>query len=174
MVLQNSMTAIDTADTVCQLVIELLLNPTHPIDFESHARVLAGEAVARQGRVGAELLSQRRPGTKPSEAVEAYAGVYWNWMHTFSIEIRAEGTRLGMRLQGRPSEAFSLSHYEDDVFCWWMPHDEIMRRGRYTGYGPKHYLISFSVAVGGQVRALRWAWDPAREGRPEVFTKETS
>ncbi|KAH6615502.1 beta-lactamase/transpeptidase-like protein [Chaetomium sp. MPI-SDFR-AT-0129] len=173
-VLQNSITAIDTADIVCQLVIELLLSPTHPIDFVFHARVLAGEAVARQGRVGAELLSQRRPGTKPSEAIEAYASVYWNCMHTFSIEIRAEGARLGMRLQGRASEEFWLSHYEDDTFCWWMPHDEIMRRGRYTDYGPKHYLISFSVAVGREVGALRWAWDPAREGRPEVFTKETS
>ncbi len=172
--LQNSITAIDTADLVCQLVIELLLSPTHPIDFESHARALTREAVARQGRVGAELLSQRRTGIKPSQAAEAYAGVDWNSMHTFSIEIRAEGTRLGMRLQGRASEEFWLSHYEDETFCWWMPHDEIMRRGRYTDYGPVHYFISFSVAVGGEVGALRWAWDSAREDRLEVFTKETS
>lgn len=173
-ILQNSMTAIDTPDIVCQLVIELLLSPTHPIDFESHARALTQEAVSRQGQVGTELLSRRQTGTKPSQEAEAYAGAYWNSMHTFSIEVREEGTRLSMRLQGRVSEEFWLSHYEYDTFCWWMPHDEIMRRGRYTDYGPAHYLISFSVAVGGEVSALRWALEPGGEDRPEIFTKETS
>ncbi|KAK4237964.1 beta-lactamase/transpeptidase-like protein [Achaetomium macrosporum] len=170
--LQNSTAAIDTADTVCQLVLELLLNPTHPIDFVSHTRKLSGEALCLQSRVGAALLSRRRPGRKPSRALEAYAGVYWNYMRTFSIEILADGRKLRMRLQRRASEEFWLSHYEDDTFSWWMPHDEIMRRGRYVGYGPKHYLISFSVPVTGEVDSLRWAWDTTREEVPEVFTKE--
>ncbi|KAL2175487.1 beta-lactamase/transpeptidase-like protein [Thermothelomyces heterothallicus CBS 202.75] len=173
LVLQNSITAVDTADIVCQLVLELLLNPTQPIDFESQARALTREAVARQGRVGAELLARRELGTTPSKPLRAYAGVYRNYVHTFSIEIRARGDRLCMRLQGLASEEFWLSHYEHDTFCWWMPHDEIMRRGRYTDYGPEHYLISFSLTTGGKVGALHWAWDPARLDRPEVFTKET-
>lgn len=79
--------------------------------------------------------------------------------------------KLRISLQGRETEVFKLTHYEIDTFSWWMPFDEIARRGRYiTDYPASYYLIKFSSKRGNGIDALSWAWDPNLPQDFEVFS----
>lgn len=110
-------------------------------------------------RIKKELDMKRKPGTIRRPQGE-YSGKYWNEIKNFCIEVIEMDGKLEMRFQGRESEAFELAHYEDDTFTWWMPYDEIARRGRYIGdYAALYYLIKFSSSAGGGIDTLGWAWN---------------
>jgi hypothetical protein len=63
--------------------------------------------------------------------------------------------------QGLDTERFKLNHYEDDIFTWLLPRNELSRRGRWVGsdQGPLFWKAVFKTSGGPSIDALSWAHD---------------
>ncbi|KAG7287782.1 hypothetical protein NEMBOFW57_007297 [Staphylotrichum longicolle] len=171
-VLQNSLAPIDTADFVCQYLLETLLDAKEPNDYPKLAAEFTAIGLGHMDRIKQELDGQKRIGTAPRPLCE-YSGNYWNEIKNFFIQIVEKDGKLQMRLQGRESETFDLVYYKDETFTWWMPYDEIARRGRYIGdYAASYYLINFSSSAGKRIDTLGWAWDSNTPDKMATFTAE--
>ncbi|KAJ5349895.1 beta-lactamase/transpeptidase-like protein [Penicillium brevicompactum] len=168
-VLQNSIAPIDTADFVRQYLLEGFLHTKRPNDYKQLATEFTTQSLGHMDRIKKDLDTNRMAGTSP-RPLDDYTGIYWNHIANFSIEISQVDSALQMCFQGRASEVFQLTHYHDDVFSWWMPYDEVARRGRtITDYPASYYLISFSSKDGEGIHVLKWAWDPNMETDVEEF-----
>ncbi|WVN90649.1 uncharacterized protein L203_105891 [Cryptococcus depauperatus CBS 7841] len=105
-----------------------------------------------------------------SRELKTYAGTYWEPSHIFKIVVTVEKGELYWALQGLDSEKFRLTHYEDDVFTWLQPRNDLSRRGRWMGpnRGPSLWKVEFKMGDGPD--RLFWAHDkgvPAAEFRKE-------
>ena len=171
-VLQNSLAPIDTADFVCQYLLETLLDTKEPNDYPKLAAEFTAIGLDHMDRIKKELDMERKPGTLRHPQRE-YSGKYWNDIKNFYIEVLETDGKLQMRFQGRESETFELTHHAYDNFTWWMPYDEIARRGRYIGdYAASYYLINFSSSSGNRIDTLGWAWDLNSPNEMATFSAE--
>lgn len=169
-VLQNSIAPIDTADFVCQHLLEGFLHTERSNDYMQLATKFTTLILGHMDRIKRELDANKRMGTSPRPLAE-YTGRYWNQIGNFVIEVSEMDGELRMAFQGKASEVFELSHYHDDTFSWWMPYDEVARRGRIvTDFQAPYYLISFSSKDGDGINVLKWAWDPNMATGVEVFS----
>lgn len=173
-VLQNSIAPIDTADFVCQCLLEGFLHTKRPNDYKQLATEFTTQSLGHMDRIKKDPDTNRMVGTSP-RPLDDYTGMYWNQIENFFIEISQVDGALQMCFQGRASEVFQLTHYHDDVFSWWMRYDEVARRGRtITDYQASYYLISFSSKDGEGIHVLKWAWDPNMEIDVEEFRSRSS
>lgn len=169
-VLQNSSSPLDTADFVSQCLLEKFLDTKTPNNYKQLSQAYAQQGLGHQERVRQKLEEKRNSNTTPKK-LQAYIGKYWNDIHNFCIEVCEADGKLQMRLQGLESEAFALNHYENDTFTWWMPHDEVARRGRFiAGYDASYYLITFS-GKDDEFDTLHWAWDSNLADEASLFKK---
>lgn len=168
-VLQNSLAPIDTADFVCQYLLESFLHTKRPNDYKQLATEFTARGLDHMDRIKAELDARKIPATF-ARPLAYYTGKYWNQIGNFFIEISEVDGGLRMSFQGRASEVFQLTHYHHDTFSWWMPYDEVARKGRLIlDYSAPYYLISFSSRDGNGIHVLNWAWDPNMPTNPEEF-----
>ncbi|CAG8389661.1 unnamed protein product [Penicillium salamii] len=173
-VLQNSIAPIDTADFVCQYLLEGFLHTKRPNDFKQLATEFTTRSLGHMDRIKKDLDTNKIVGASPRPLAD-YTGTYWNQIEDFFIEISEVDGDLQMCFQGRASEMFQLTHYHDDIFSWWMPYDEVARKGRtITDYPASYYLISFSSQDGDGIRVLKWAWDPNMATDVEEFWSRSS
>jgi hypothetical protein len=118
-----------------------------------------------------ELQRARKNGTSPRD-LSAYAGTYWDRLRIVKVVVTVEDAGLYWALQGLASEKFRLTHYEDDVFTWLQPRNELSRRGRWVGtdQGPSFWKVEFKARPDGTPDRLYLVHDndvPADEFRKE-------
>jgi hypothetical protein len=118
-----------------------------------------------------ELQKARKNGTSPRD-LSSYAGTYWDRLHLVKVVVTVEDNNLYWALQGLKSEKFRLTHYEDDIFTWLQPRNELSRRGRWVGtdQGPSFWKVEFKAGQDGKPDRLYWVHDndvPADEYRKE-------
>jgi hypothetical protein len=173
-VLQNSLAPIDTADFVGQMLVEAVLGVPEPKNYVQLAKEFTDQSLQHISDISAELTKRRKLGTQP-RAFKQYVGTYWNSASNFRIDIDEDGDDLRLQFQRHPDEIYVLRHYQDDVFEWLMPYNEVVRRRRYVNdFGADFYLIRFHFrhlmeGHESSSNGLFWEWDPATPGDPEYF-----
>nr|ODN86267.1 hypothetical protein L203_04387 [Cryptococcus depauperatus CBS 7841] len=167
-ILSNALALNDVPDWVGQLVLEEFLEVP---EGERNDFISAGKtSVAVNLAWYRDLAKELQPRNSISRELEAYAGTYWDDIHILKIVVTVEEGELYWALQGLDSEKFRLTHYEDDVFTWLQPRNELSRRGRwvYTNLDLRFWKIVFKLGDGPD--RLFWAHDkgvPAAEFKKE-------
>lgn len=156
-VLTNSMALNDAADWIGQLLVEILLDSSTSNDY-IHATVSAKRAIEKFNELS-RTMEADSTGSKPPRDLGKYTGSYVGVGGLFLIDIVLVEGSLEMRLQGRKCQAFRLRHQHDDVFSWFLPFDEQIKRGLFIEYKPEHYLIRFQSGDETGFRCLNWAHD---------------
>ena len=168
--LTNSLALNDMPDWVAQLVLEEILEVPDRNDYVQAAAASAAETLKWYPATRAALRAAQRMGTSPRNLAE-YTGTYWDDIHVFKIVVTLENERLAWAFQGLDSEKFPLTHYEDDVFTWLQPRNELAKRGRWVDQGPDFWKADFRGGGTGSIDTLYWVHDI---GVPAVrYTKET-
>ncbi|WVO18185.1 hypothetical protein L204_105889 [Cryptococcus depauperatus] len=156
-VLSNAHALNDVSDWVGQLVLEEFLKVP---ELERNDYISAGKTSAA---VNLEwypnLVKELQARNGISRELETYAGTYWEPSHIFKIVVTVEKGELYWALQGLDSEKFRLTHYEDDVFTWLQPRNELSRRGRWMGSNKGHSLWKVEFKMGDGPDRLFWAHD---------------
>ncbi|KAI5865741.1 putative D-aminoacylase [Durotheca rogersii] len=165
----NALALNDVPDWVGQLVLEEFLEvpESQRNDYIEASKISSAENLKWYPNLIKELQQAQRNGTSPKE-LESYVGTYWDRLHIFKIVVTVESGALYWALQGLESEKFRLSHYEDDVFTWLQPREELSRRGRWVGtdQGPSFWKVEFKIGEAGKPNRLYWVHDndvPAAE-----------
>lgn len=169
----NALALNDVPDWVGQLVLEELLEvpESERNDYIAAAKASAAVNLKWHPNLVKELQGAQKNGTSPRK-LETYIGTYWDPVHIFKIVVTVENGELHWALQGLESEKFRLTHYEDDVFTWLQPRNELSRRGRWVGpdQGPSFWKVEFKVGEEGVPDRLFWVHDndvPAVEYRKQ-------
>jgi CubicO group peptidase (beta-lactamase class C family) len=168
----NALALNDVPDWVGQLVLEEFLGvpEAERVNFIEAAKTSVAENLKWYPTLIEDLNRAQKNGTSP-RSLEDYTGTYWDHIRAFKIVVTLEEGKLYWALQGLETEKFSLAHYEDDVFTWLQPRNELSRRGRWVGgdQGPDFWKADFK-AEGSEIKKLFWAHDS--DVPPREFTKE--
>lgn len=167
-VLTNTLGLTDTADTVSQLLTEILFDLPEKHDFVDLTQKIVDVELKSLSNVADQLERERTPGTT-SRDLKDYVGTYRNVLGTMKVEIALKDNKLAMRFQDLEEETFALEHYEYDTFTWWFSRDECARRGRFTNYGYEYFRVSF-VGKAGTIDRLTWK-TVSQLPEPEVFMR---
>lgn len=170
----NALALNDVPDWVGQLVLEELLEvpESERNDYVSAGKTSAAVNLKWYPNLIKELQEAQKNGTSSRE-LETYVGTYWDPIRIFKITVTVENDELYWALQGLNSEKFRLTHYEDDVFTWLQPRNDLSQRGRWVGpdQGPSFWKVEFKIGEDGKPDRLFWAHD---NGVPAVeYKKET-
>ncbi|KAL8708942.1 MAG: hypothetical protein Q9220_006274 [cf. Caloplaca sp. 1 TL-2023] len=165
-VLTNTLGLSDTADTVSQLLTEVLFDLPEKHDFVALTQKIVAVEIESMSTIEDTLERERKLGTLPRD-LRDYVGTYQNSIGTMKIDIMLQESKLVMRFQGLEEETFGLEHYEHDVFTWWYTRDECVRRGRFTNSPAEYFKIGFEGRE-GVIHSLAWKTGSAD---PEVFWK---
>ncbi|KAG4434299.1 hypothetical protein IFR05_010212 [Cadophora sp. M221] len=157
-VLTNSMALNDAADWIGQLLVEILLDSPTRNDYVHLATVSTKRAIEKFNELSRTMEEDGTGANQPGN-LRKYTGSYVGVGGLFLIDILLVEGSLEMRLQGRKSQAFRLRHQHDDVFSWFLPFDEQIKRGLFIEYKPEHYLIRFQSEDQTGFRSLNWAHD---------------
>ncbi|KAK3377155.1 beta-lactamase/transpeptidase-like protein [Lasiosphaeria ovina] len=172
-VLSNSLPLNDAADWVGQLLIERIFETKGGPDFVKLAKESAQAHLQYCEEVGLELETLKNNGAPASRPFEDYAGDYYNLIGNLRLQVKHDEGKLSLLFQGLPSEAYALHRLDSDTFHWHVPHNEDIKRARFTVMDANFYQIKFVAATGGKIDQLVWAHEPdISEG--EVFTKRKS
>ncbi|KAF2804960.1 beta-lactamase/transpeptidase-like protein [Mytilinidion resinicola] len=106
-------------------------------------------------------LAQERKYDTSAKPLEEYVCTYWDAIHVFKIDVVLKEGQLYWLLQGLESEKFLLNNYEDDLFTWLLPRNELSKRGRWVGgdEGPDFWKAVFKTGDGGKIDKLSWSHD---------------
>ncbi|KAL8807105.1 MAG: hypothetical protein Q9182_000938 [Xanthomendoza sp. 2 TL-2023] len=167
-VLTNTLGLTDTADTVSQLLTEILFNMPEEHDFVELTQKIVDVELKSLSNAADQLERERAVGTK-SRNLEEYVGTYRNVLGTLKIEILLKDNKLVMRFQDLDEETFAMEHYEHDIFSWWMSRNECARRGRFTNHGYEYFKIAF-FETAGTVDRLVWKTAYGLP-EPEIFMR---
>jgi len=161
-VTSNALALNDVPDWVGQLVLEEFLGvpDAQRNDYIKAAEESVTNNLKWHPELVQKLKSVQKNGTSP-KSLEEYVGTYWNDIHIFKIVVTLEDGKLFWALQGLDSEKFLLNHYEDDIFTWLAPRNELSSRGRWVGpdQGPEFWKIQFKVGTDGRINRLYWMHD---------------
>ncbi|KAI4177689.1 MAG: hypothetical protein LQ343_000152 [Gyalolechia ehrenbergii] len=152
--LANPLALNDTADTVLQLVTEILFDLPEKHDFVDLTQQIFGVEVRPMERVRDQLEQERTFGTAPKD-INNYVGTYQNFLRTMRVEILLIDKKRAMRLQGLEEETYAMEYYRYDTFMRWFSWDECARWGRFTNYGCEFYRIKF-IEEAGAIHVLTW------------------
>lgn len=170
-VMTNTLALNDCADWVGQLVLETLIGIKDKNDYLELSRRSVATSLAWHSTVEAALKKNQILGTSPRK-FEDYTGTYTNSIKTMKIEVTQGDERLYFALQGLESEKYELTHYQDNVFTWLQPRNELAGRGRFTHQESLYYILRFSVDDVGKIAKLAWTHD-ADVPDGEIFLKES-
>lgn len=170
-VMTNTLALNDCADWVGQLVLEALIGTEDKNDYLDLARTSVANLLAWHSTVEAALKKNQVHGTSPRNLQE-YTGIYANCIKIMKIEVTQENNKLSFAIQGLESEKYELTHYQDDIFTWLRPRNELAGRGRFTHKGFLYYLLRFSAGDDGKIATLAWAHD-ADVPNGEIFDKQS-
>lgn len=169
----NALALNDVPDWVGQLVIEEFLDvpESERNDYISAARSSSTENLKWYPSLTKQLCEAQKNGTSPRK-LETYVGTYRDPIHIVKIVVTVEDGELYWALQDLESEKFRLTHYEEDVFTWLQPRNELSLCGRWVGpdQGPDFWKVEFKVDDDGRLDRLFWVHDndvPAVEYRKE-------
>ncbi|KAK4141290.1 beta-lactamase/transpeptidase-like protein [Dichotomopilus funicola] len=169
----NALALNDVPDWVGQMVLEEFLEvpASERNDYLAAAKTSVATNLQWYPDLVEELQRAQKNGTS-ARNLSAYVGTYWDHLHIVKVAITVEGDHLYWALQGLESEKFRLAHYEDDIFTWLQPRNELSRRGRWVGtdQGPSFWKVEFRVGPDGDPDRLYWVHDndvPADEYRKE-------
>ncbi|KAM0248984.1 hypothetical protein ACHAP5_003193 [Fusarium lateritium] len=170
-VLTNSLALNDAADWIGQLIIEELLEVSSDLknDFVNLAEAAVAENLKWYTWVLDELEKGQKSGTSP-KSLEEYVGTYWDELHIVKIEVVLSDDKLYWLIQGLETERFALKHYQDDIFTWLQPRNDLSKRGRWVGsdQDAEFWKVAFKANESGQIKQLVWAHDG---GVPPVIYK---
>jgi CubicO group peptidase (beta-lactamase class C family) len=169
----NALSLNDVPDWVGQMVLEEFLEvpASERNDYLAAAMTSLKMNLRWYPYLVRDLQRAQKKGTSPRE-LGAYAGTYWDSLHIFKIIVTVEeDNRLYWALQGLETEKFVLTHYEDDIFTWLQPRNELSRRGRWVGadQGPSFWKVEFKAGPDGKPDRLYWVHD---NGVPAVEYKK--
>jgi len=156
-VLTNSTAFNDAADWVGQLVVEAVLHAPEKNDYVRLSRESSNAVLEKAVELEKTLEEQRIRGTKHKPLL-SYTGKYFNNLGNFFLQISENDGQLEVRFQGRQSQAYKLSHYHNDVFSWYLPRNEQLKRGRWFITDPELYKVKFGGGD-GKVDRLVWTYD---------------
>lgn len=88
-----------------------------------------------------------------------YVGTYWNAIRVMEIVVTLEDGVLYWAQQGLETERFTLNHYQDDIFTWLQPRNELVKRGRWVDQPKVFWKVRFRSSDANQVDILSWAHD---------------
>ncbi|KAK5630241.1 hypothetical protein RRF57_005956 [Xylaria bambusicola] len=181
-IVANASHAGDVADWASQMIIEELLEAPIRHDWERKANGVLSKITNHLPTVKRELDENQRRGTRPPYPLPRYKGSYWNDTFNLKIDINVQGDHLLMSFNGVtiPSAekdksmcdvakkiTYSLRHYEDNTFEWFLPHNKSVSKGRFVHLGTTE---SFLIRFKGTNRLL---WQTGDFGsQPSVFIKK--
>jgi hypothetical protein len=138
-------------------------------DYVEAARTSAAQTLKWYPTVKGQLSRTRKHNTS-AKNLEAYTGTHRNAISTMKMVVTIEMNSLYYAVQGLESENYILEHYEDDIFTWIRPRNELVARGRWVDQGPEFWKIKFLLDEGGHVDRLNWVHD-AEVTEGETFYK---
>lgn len=157
-ILTNSLTLNDTPDWVGQMILEEILEVPERNNYIKTARDSVAENAKWYPTTVEELRKQQKNGSSPRN-LEDYVGIFWDDIHVFKIEVTLEEGVLYWALQGLESEKFHLNHFEEDVFTWLQPRNELAKRGRWVDQGAPFWKVEFKINAVGGIDKLLWVHD---------------
>ena len=170
-VMTNTLALNDCADWVGQLVLESLIGVRDKNDYLELARRSVSTSLAWHSTVEAALKENQVHNTS-ARNLEEYTGTYTNSIKTMKIEVTQRDDKLFFALQGLQSEKYELTHYQNDIFTWLRPRNELARRGRFTHQKSLYYMLRFNASGNGEIGQLSWTHD-ADVPDGESFDKES-
>ncbi|KAF2971292.1 hypothetical protein GQX73_g2242 [Xylaria multiplex] len=180
-VLSNSLGLANSVELVGRLLIEELFgNTVNTTEYIEYATRTARERVAAMPMIKRQLM-QNRSGHSPVNPLKTYVGTYCNSINTFFIKIREEKGYLRVHFMGLDSEGFDLQPYQYNSFFWYLSHDELSQRARYTVYPKEYYVLQFGWVSDGvdtsyhvesdTINAVRWKHEFAVDDKGEIFRR---
>ena len=199
-VLSNSLPLADCVRLVGQLLIEELfgntINASHYLEF---AKSAAEQSASHMSHIKDDLLEHKTVDS-PAYPLQAYVGKYYNAPGNCFVDIREverDGERqLRVYFMGSSSsqranttekrhdedrDGFDLEPYQHNSFFWWMSHDELAQRARYTNWPKEYYIIEFDLSDREQgcvcsdaephIKCLRWKHEFSLPGPGELFRR---
>lgn len=134
LVLSNSLALTDVPDWVGQMVLQELLDvpEAERIDFARFARASIQINLEWESRISKGLAQGKPGGVKPPKDLDCYAGEYVDASGTFRIVVSTGCGKLHWAFQGLDSERYELQPYHGHIFTWFLPRNELSRRGRWV------------------------------------------
>ncbi|KAF2184923.1 hypothetical protein K469DRAFT_708702 [Zopfia rhizophila CBS 207.26] len=174
----NSIALGDVSGWVSMALLEALVDTPEPSDYLALATEAAGNAALSVKRFEEKLEAARTTGAAPRSR-EDYVGRYRDEKRRWVIDVRARDTApsgLEVAFQGLDSQAWALSHYENDTFSWLASREEQARRGRMVTYPlvADHFKLYFQADHGGsgKIDRLLWKHEALAPVEQQYFMKE--
>jgi hypothetical protein len=137
-------------------------------DYIEAARTSAAQTLKWYPTVTAKVSRTQKHNTS-AKNLALYTGTYWNSIRTMKMVVTVEMNSLDYAVQGLQSEKYILEHYENDVFTWIRPRNELVARGRWVDQGPEFWKIKFRFDEDGGVDRLKWVHDAEVTGGESIY-----
>jgi CubicO group peptidase (beta-lactamase class C family) len=165
----NASARLDTADYSAQILLAALFDMEIPKLYPELAN-----SVVKMQFGWFEKLNQFLEGCKtdvpPTHPLSAYAGTYWNAIHSTKLVITTRGAGLHVSLQGMPKSTFDLQPCDGDTFYWPADREyELVDRAMWFNLFPGFHMFNFTT---NKKRVLSVWWQHEQKMDAEEFTKE--
>ena len=174
----NSIALGDVSGWISMALLEALIDTPEPSDYLALATEAARNAALHVKRFEEKLDATRKVDTTPRSRAE-YIGRYHDSKRGWFLDIRPQDSTasgLEVAFQGLDSQAWPLSHFEDDSFLWLASREEQARRGRMVTYPliADHFKLHFqaSDAGGGNIDRLLWKHEAGASVEQQYLMKE--
>ncbi|KAH9882574.1 hypothetical protein J1614_000810 [Plenodomus biglobosus] len=174
----NSIALGDVSGWVSMALLEALVDTPQPSDYLALATEAAGNAALNVKKFE-EKLKATQTGGIATHAREEYIGTYRDEKRGWNLVVRAQDkapSGLEVAFQGLDSQAWSLSHYENDTFLWLASREEQARRGRMVTYPlvADHFKLHFETTDGdgGKIGRLLWKHEAGAPAEQQYLIKQ--
>jgi len=158
----------DASGWALQLLVDTIIQSEAKTDYVGLAKEAATNHARREVGNAKVLNEARTPGTQPRPSLDEYVGDYFGLGGLFKLQIRrrAGSNKLEVLFQGLESQAWPLTHYEQDTFSWLQSFNEQAKRPRFNLAGPDIFKLKFMAGNGdkdgatSEINTVCWVQEP--------------
>ncbi|EHL01514.1 putative protein fmtA [Glarea lozoyensis 74030] len=168
-VLTNSLPLSDPTDFTGRLILSALLNETRPTNFPDLSKMVRQNQLLAYAKLISQL-EKGKTGVPPPFPLSAYAGVYFNNLGNYNVQIIPQGSGLLMIVQNKPHTRFALLPYDGNTFYWPANRErELCVDHGFPVLSAGFHKIVFTSNTDDVVDRLIWDCDPG--AKPSIFEK---
>jgi CubicO group peptidase (beta-lactamase class C family) len=165
----NASARLDTADYAAQILLAALFDTDIPKVYPGLANAVVKMQFGWFAKLN-QFLEACKTDVPPTHPLSAYAGTYWNTIHSTKLVITVRGVGLHVSLQGMPKSTFDLQPCDGDTFYWPADREyELVDRAMWFNLFPGFHMFNFTT---NEKKVLSVSWQHEQKMDAEEFTKE--
>ncbi|KAI0095568.1 beta-lactamase/transpeptidase-like protein [Nemania sp. FL0031] len=168
-VLTNSLAWNDAADWIGQFLLEQVLDLGNKHDFVKLAQQVADKRKAQFLEVEERFAAEKKA-SESKRPLDAFVGDYHHEAGTFFVRVSLEDGGLRACFQGFEGDPYSLQIVEQDVFSFFTPRDDQVRRGRWPSHFLDGFKFRFYTDASDTIVGMKWRIEGAVK-EPSTLTR---